>query len=84
MSLVTKRHCAMELMKQVFPKLVGPGGICVPLCEVACLTPVSGHRLTEALEGTYLVGSSDVIYFLDSLIPPVGDSPTVPAQRRQV
>ena len=51
----------MELMNQVFPILVRPGGICVPLCDAALLTPVSEHRLTEALEGTCLAGSSDLI-----------------------
>ena len=51
----------MELMKQVFPKLVRPGGICVPLCDAACLTPVSEHRLTETLEGTCWAGHSDLV-----------------------
>ena len=51
----------MELMKQVFPKLVRPGGVCVPLCDATCLTPVSEHRLTEALEGTCLAGRSYLV-----------------------
>ena len=61
MPSVTRRHCVTELMKQVFPKLVRPGGICDPLCGAPCLTPVSEHRLVEALEGTCLAGHSDLV-----------------------